>query len=205
MAGRLYRGAQIRRTAPHVPALTVCARLGGVPLYGDSSSTTSPDTGSLTPRPPPLKGVPECVERGDHVRARSRHRRHTVPFAHETIGAVSRLNDRHFAYSRPFQFALPVGVEEILVAARRAARECEEATSFIGLRGDRCRRLVTLEFEIHIARNARPFRYMLLDRGIPLHRSAAVLATPTLPIPNLPYPAPFPVGSHRAQSAIPVR
>ena len=143
-----------------------------------------PDTGSLTPRPPPLKGVPECVERGDHVRARSRHRRHTVPCAHETIGAVSRLNDRHFAYSRPFQFALPVGVEEILVAARRAARECEEATSFIGLRGDRCRRLVTLEFEIHIARNARPFRYMLLDRGIPLHRSAAVLATPTLPIPK---------------------
>ena len=67
------------------PLLTVCARLGGVPLYGDSSSTTSPYTGSLTPRPPPLKGVPECVERGDHVRARSRHRRHTVPFAHETI------------------------------------------------------------------------------------------------------------------------
>jgi len=93
------------------------------------------------------------------------------------MSGLPSLNDRHFAYSRPFQFALPVDVEEILVAARRAARECEEATSFTGLRGDRCRRLVTLEFEIHIARNGRPFRYMLLDRGITPHRSAAVLRT----------------------------
>jgi hypothetical protein len=93
------------------------------------------------------------------------------------MSGLPSLNDRHFAYSRPFQFALPVGVEEILVAARRAARECEEATSFTGLPGDQCQRLVTLEFEIHIARNGRPFRYMLLDPGITPHRSAAVLRT----------------------------
>jgi hypothetical protein len=40
--------------------------------------------------------------------ARSRHLR--VPFAHEGIGAVSCLNDRHFAYARSFQVALRVRV-----------------------------------------------------------------------------------------------
>ena len=88
---------------------------------------------------------------------------------------------------------------------RPAAREREEATSFIGLLGDRCQRLVTLEFERHKVRNASPSRHMLLDRGTTLHRLAAVLAMPTLPISNLPYPGPFRVGSHRAQPAIPVR
>ena len=121
------------------------------------------------------------------------------------MSGLPSLNDRHFAYSRPFQFALPVGVEEILVAARRAARECEEATSFTGLPGDQCQRLVTLEFERHKVRNASSFRHMLLDRGITLHRSAAVLAMPGLPIPNLPCPAQFQLGSHAAQPAIPVR
>jgi hypothetical protein len=100
--------------------------------------------------------------------------------------------------------SLPVRVEEILVAARRAAHECE-ATSIIGLLGDRCRRLATLEFERHKVRNASPSRHMPLDRGMTPHRSAAVLAMPTLPIPNLPCPAQFQLGSHAAQLAIPFR
>jgi hypothetical protein len=65
--------------------------------------------------------------------------------------------------------------------------------------------LVTLEFERHKVRNASPFRHMLLDRGITLHRSVAVLAMPGLPIPNLPCPAQFQLESHAAQPAIPFR
>ena len=160
MAGRLYRRAQIRRAAARVPAVTPALGSSGVPLYGDSSRTTSSDTGSVTPRPPPRSSrVSRNVSSVAIMYGRSRDPRHAVPFA----------------------------------------------KSFIGLLGDGCRRLVPLKFEIHIARNARPFRHMLLDRGITLHRSAAVLAMPTLPIPSLLYPAQFRAGSHRAQSAIPVR
>jgi hypothetical protein len=58
-----------------------------------SESTTGPETGSETPRPPPriFERVAEGVERRDHVRPRVCERVHVGPLGNDAVGALPVL------------------------------------------------------------------------------------------------------------------